>query len=98
MKFMKLTAALLSAVLTAVYPANAYAAEAPEVETSAIQVEPVYKEFNGLEVGGGFAVRLKTGAELNVKVDFDSPEVTNEPYYSYDIKDNKVYGTNYGYI
>ncbi|MBQ9899297.1 MAG: hypothetical protein IJM44_07595 [Ruminococcus sp.] len=92
MKIMKITAALLTAASLAAAPASTYAAEAPDVETSTVKVEPVYKEFNELEVGGGFIVRLHTGAELNVKVDFDSPEVTNEPYYSYDITDSRIYG------
>lgn len=91
MRAIKITAALLSAVLAAAYPANVYA-EQESTSQSSVYVDPVYTDFNKLEVGGAFGIRLMSGASAHIEVDFDSPEVTNEPYYRYDIADDTVYG------
>ncbi len=66
-----LSAFTLSA-MTIVYPAESVFAES---------IAPVYKHFNKNDVNGKVTVEIPDKASAEIKINFTSPEVTDEPYY-----------------
>ena len=45
-------------------------------------ITPVYKDFNANDVNGKITVEIPEKASAEIKINFTSPEVTDEPYYS----------------
>lgn len=85
MKYYKIIS-LASALCFIAVPANfsAYADDA-------VKQTPVYKEFDENEVNGTVTVNIPKNVKAYVKIDFDSPEVTNEPYYIADVDGGNSY-------
>ncbi|MDE7097825.1 MAG: hypothetical protein K2O60_01590 [Ruminococcus sp.] len=77
---------LVSALCLMVIPVNfsAYADDA-------IKQTPVYNEFDENEVNGTVTVNIPENVTAHIAIDFDSPEVTNEPYYIADVDGGNSY-------
>ncbi len=45
-------------------------------------ITPVYEDFNANDVNGKITVEIPEKASAEIKINFTSPEVTDEPYYS----------------
>lgn len=85
MKYYKIVS-LVSSLCLMTLPANfnAYADDA-------VKQIPVYEEFDENEVNGTVIVNIPENATAHIIIDFDSPEVTNEPYYIADVDGGNSY-------
>ena len=62
------------------------------VTTTAEQsIKPVYDEFNENDVNGEVIINIPDDITADIVITFDSPEVTDEPYYIVDVKGGEAY-------
>lgn len=69
-----LTTSIITALLA--LPANFSA-----FAENGTKLVPVYDEFNGNDVNGAVVLNIPADVNAEVRITFDSPEVTDEPYY-----------------
>lgn len=80
MKMNKISAALISAALLTTVPfcSSVYA----------VDMTPVYDDFNANDVNGRVVINLPETVKASVAITFDSPEWDGEPYYTCEISGN----------
>lgn len=61
------------------------------VSSSEQSVKPVYDEFDENDVNGEIIVNIPENVTADVAITFDSPEVTDEPYYIANLKGGEFY-------
>ncbi|MDE5935843.1 MAG: hypothetical protein K2G83_00330 [Ruminococcus sp.] len=61
------------------------------VSSSEQSVKPVYDEFDENDVNGEIIVNIPENVTADVEITFDSPEVTDEPYYTANLNGGQSY-------
>lgn len=77
MKINKISAALISAALMTSVPFGS--------SVYAVDMTPVYEDFNSNDVNGRVIINLPETVKASVVITFDSPEWEGEPYYTCEI-------------
>lgn len=83
MKINKISAAAVSAVLATAASFGSYA--------YAVDMTPVYEDFNENYVNGTVVINLPETVKASVAITFDSPEWKDEPYYTCEIAGGDSY-------
>lgn len=73
----------ITAVLSA-FALSAITILSPIENAFAENITPVYNDFNVNDVNGKIIVEIPEKSSAEIKINFTSPEVTDEPYYSID--------------
>ncbi|MDE6665677.1 MAG: SH3 domain-containing protein [Ruminococcus sp.] len=63
----------------------------PMQNVFAKNITPVYEDFNANDVNGKITVEIPEKASAEIKINFTSPEVTDEPYYITDADGGNSY-------
>lgn len=63
----------------------------PMENVFAENITPVYEDFNTNDVNGKITVEIPENASAEIKINFTSPEVTDEPYYITDADGGNSY-------